>query len=357
MTNSEWNELDYWKPNLNNAPIIGSTVELENRPTFQYELTPQMAHNNILFIIWSIKTFGRKWREGRLDDPNPVWHGINEEPTIPESGAKYITVQARERQIISIKPDAVPDYPDETIADVIKSGRFSLRWRYVSQPYSAQVANLDFKYDMSPVVLWQYDNAPKLKKLVDYQQKFLDVAITQWEEEFNKNIFDLRTCDANGLELWGRLLQVSRPVVNNVQFNDEQYRLLLQSRMFITTFDGSAFSLTTLIHKLFPNAIFTVVDNGNMTATISIAGGITDEQRAVFNLGYIDPVSGVFVHTFLPRPAGVKYDVNFDSDWATVLGFDGMTETTNMGGTYNNNPGDHEGTTGIENPDGGVFYN
>lgn len=213
-----------------------------------------------------------------------------------------------------------------------------------------QVANIDFKYDMSPVILWQYDSAPKLKKLVDYQQTFLDTAITQWQQEFNEKIFDLRTCDANGLELWGRLLQVPRPVVQGVQFNDNQYRLLLQSRIFVLTFNGSSYDLTTLIHKLFPQAVFTVIDNGDMTVTIGIAGGITDEQRAVFNLGYTDPISGEFVHTFLPRPAGVQYDINFDSDWATILGFEGMTETTNMGGTYTS------GGQEIENPDGGVFY-
>lgn len=352
MTNSEWNELVFNRPDLNSAPIIGSVVELENIQT----LHNFSEAESIDRVKWYIKTFGRRWYYGsKYQQEKPTWHPVSEDP---EQGF-MITVEVKRKQIIEITDYIVPDTGGKTISTIIKEGTWVQRWRYFSQPYtdSAQVANLDFKYDMSPVVLWQYDNAPKLKKLVDYQQKFLDVAITQWEEEFNKNIFDLRTCDANGLELWGRLLQVPRPVVNNVQFNNEQYRLLLQSRMFITTFDGSAFSLTTLIHKLFPNAIFTVVDNGNMTATISIAGGITDEQRAVFNLGYIDPVSGVFVHTFLPRPAGVKYDVNFDSDWATVLGFDGMTETTNMGGTYDNDPDDHEGTTGIENPDGGVFYN
>ena len=40
-----------------------------------------------------------------------------------------------------------------------------------------------------------------------------------------------------------------------------------------------------------------------------------------------------------------------------VLGFEGMTETTNMGGAYNCDPDDHTGETGTENPDGGVFYN
>lgn len=219
-----------------------------------------------------------------------------------------------------------------------------------------KIANLNFKYDYSPLILWQYTSAKKLKKIIDNEQKFLDVAVTEFRDEFDQNIFNLDTCDTNGLELWGKLLQVNRPEVSGVYFTDEQYRLLLKSRIYVLVWDGSSFGLTKIIHDLFPDALFEVVDNGDMTVNIDFASGITAEEEAVLRMGYNDPNTGEFVYTFLPRPAGVEYNIAFTSDWATVLGFDGMTETTNMGGAYNCDPDDHTGDTGTENTDGGVFY-
>lgn len=219
-----------------------------------------------------------------------------------------------------------------------------------------KIADFDYKYDYSPVLLWQYSNAPNMCKIVENEQVFLDMAITQFKEEFDRNIFNITTCDANGLDLWGRLLGIQRPVFQGELFTDDQYRLLLQSRLSLLTWDGSAFGLTRVIKMLFPTAMFRVIDNLDMTATLDFANGLTEEQEAVLRLGYIDETSGEYVYTFLPRPAGVNYNINFEDTWATTLGFEGMTETTNMGGAYDCDPDDHTGETGTENPDGGVFY-
>jgi hypothetical protein len=219
-----------------------------------------------------------------------------------------------------------------------------------------RVANFDYKYDYSPVVLWQYGGAKNIKKIVENEQQFLDMAITQFRNEFDEKIFNLKTCDSNGLDLWGRMLGIMRPSVNDEIFSDEQYRLLLLSRFSLLTWNGSSYDTTRVIKNLFPEAIFKVEDNGDMTVDISFAGGITEEQRVVLSMGYIDETSGEYVYTFLPRPAGVIYNIAFDDTWATTLGFEGMTETTNMGGAYDCDPDDHTGETGTENADGGVFY-
>lgn len=225
----------------------------------------------------------------------------------------------------------------------------------------SKIADLNYHYDYSPVVLWQYSGATRLKAIIDNEQKFLDTAVTLFRDEFDRDLFNLNTCDTNGLELWGKLLQVSRPMVNDVYFTDEQYRLLLKSRIYVLVWDGSSYGLTSLIHGLFPNALFRVKDcppdaNNNphaMKVRIDFASGITPDQEIVLRMGYLDETTGVYVYTFLPRPAGVDYEVGFDSDWATTLGFaeqinpdgtwTGMTETTNMGDA--------------DDPDtGGVFY-
>lgn len=211
----------------------------------------------------------------------------------------------------------------------------------------SKVASLDFKYDYNPLILWQYSDAVKLKKIINYEQQFLDTAVTQFRDEFDNNIFNIDTCDTNGLELWGKILQVNRPIVDNEYFTDEQYRLLLKSRLFAIRWDSSAFGLSTLIKNLFPNVVFRITDcpldeNDEpeyMTVNIDFASGLTEAQEVVLRMGYLDEDSGEFVYTFFPRPAGVQYNISFISDWATTLGFaetvtedsyTGMTETTNM---------------------------
>lgn len=212
----------------------------------------------------------------------------------------------------------------------------------------SKIASLDFHYDYSPIILWQYSDAEKLKKIVENEQKFSDTAITQFRDEFDTNLFNIDTCDANGLELWGKILQITRPIVDGNIFNDEQYRLLLKARLYAIRWDGSCYGLTYLIKTLFPDVIFEITEfpldaeenPEYMTVKITFESGLTAEQLAVLRMGYLEQETGIYVYTFLPRPAGVNYDISFVGTWATTLGFaetinpdgtwTGMTETTNM---------------------------
>lgn len=228
----------------------------------------------------------------------------------------------------------------------------------------SKIADFNYKYDYNPVLLWQYSNAPKLRKIVENEQAFLDMAITQFKEEFDRDIFNLNTCDANGLDLWGRILGIQRPVLVGGVASDNQYRLLLKSRFSVLTWDGSAYGLSRIIKGLFPESLFKIddcpLDNEEnpqyMKVNIDFASGLTEEELEILGMGYQDEQSGEYVYTFLPRPAGVEYNLSFTGTWARTLGFEGMTETTNMGGAYDCDPDDHTGETGTENPDGGVFY-
>lgn len=228
---------------------------------------------------------------------------------------------------------------------------------------TGKIANFDYRYDYSPVVLWQYSEANKLKGIVDNEQTFVNTAITRFQREFDRRIFNLDTCDSNGLDLWGRLLRVQRPIIAGEHATDRQYRLLLKVRFSVLTWNGSCYGLTSIIKKLFPDALFKVTDNLDMTAKIEFEGGIDPTQADILSLGYEDSLTGTFVYTFLPRPAGVAYDMSISGQWTRILGFEGMTtvpktenSTTNMGGTYDCDPDDHTGETGIENDDGGTFY-
>lgn len=193
-----------------------------------------------------------------------------------------------------------------------------------------KITNINFHNDLSPVVLWQYTDAEKLKAMVRNEQAFIDTAVNDFWVNFNHDILNLATCNSFGLSLWGKLLRIQRPLYMNggiaYVFNDEQYRLLLQARIYLLTFDGSAKSLNQFFKTLFPNVLVEVQDNYDMTVTINFLSEITPDVDAVLKMHEIDPITGELVYTFLPRPSGVKYIINTEVDYKRVFGFEGMTD-------------------------------
>lgn len=183
-----------------------------------------------------------------------------------------------------------------------------------------KTANYNYHQDLSKVILWQYSDAEKLKALVANEQEFMDVAVTEFWDDFNKNIFNLATCNTFGLELWGRLLGVARPTYLDggveVEYTDEQYRLVLRARIFLLTFDGSIYSLNKFFKMLFPEYPVIITDNYDMTVTIGFVQEPTDDIKTIFR-----------DENFLPRPAGVEYIMDWQTDYSTVFGFEGQTPT------------------------------
>jgi hypothetical protein len=183
-----------------------------------------------------------------------------------------------------------------------------------------KTANYNYQQDLSKVILWQYNDAEKFKAIVDNEQAFMDVAVTQFWEDFNHNIFNLATCNTFGLELWGRLLGVARPTYLEQgvehEYSDEQYRLVLQARIYLLTFDGSGYSLNKFFKMLFPEYPVIITDNLDMTVTIGFVQEPTEEIKTIFQ-----------DENFLPRPSGVEYIMNWQTDYSKVFGFEGQTPT------------------------------
>ena len=183
-----------------------------------------------------------------------------------------------------------------------------------------KTANYNYQQDLSKIILWQYDDAEKFKNLVANEQEFMDEAVTQFWQDFNVNIFNLSTCNTFGLELWGKLLGVARPTYLDggvaVEYSDEQYRLVLQARIYLLTFDGSAYSLNRFFKMLFPQYPVIITDNYDMTVTIGFVQEPTDDMKTIFRDS-----------DFLPRPSGVEYIMDWQTDYTTVFGFEGQTPT------------------------------
>lgn len=194
------------------------------------------------------------------------------------------------------------------------------------------ISNFNFTYDMSPVILWQYQDAPILKTLILNQEKFLNTAIADYVEALNEDFLNIATASTDGLSMWGQLLQVPRPVYtddegNTVSFTDDQYRLLLRARIYLLTFDGSARALNQFFKILFPDLQVVIQDNYDMTVTINILNDPTPDIAVLFKKPYVD--------YFLPRPSAVAYTTNLGTrDYSTVLGFEGSGLNTFDNGTF-----------------------
>lgn len=212
-----------------------------------------------------------------------------------------------------------------------------------------QILNFNFQYDLSPVVLWQYQNAPKFNALVNYQQTFLNTAITSFVNMLQTNFLNIATCNTDGLSMWGQLLGVPRPTYTQdgqtIEMTDEQYRLVLRARIYLLTFNGSIKSLNEFFKILFPTLDIQVVDNYNMTVSINILSEVPPEYQTLFQAPFVD--------VFLPRPSGVQYIINTGADYSRTFGFEGMTDLT---GTSLPGFGPDSGTFDPETSPGGTFY-
>lgn len=209
-----------------------------------------------------------------------------------------------------------------------------------------KTANYNFAIDLSKVILWQYDDASNFKALVDKEQTFMDDAVTKFWEDFNKDVFNLSTCNTFGLELWGRLLGVARPTYSSGgtqhEYNDEQYRLVLRARIYLLTFDGSAKALNQFFKMLFPEYPVIITDNLDMTVSINFANEPTQEIKTVLNNSL-----------FLPRPSGVEYIINWTVDYDKVFGFEGMTHNNEEPPAFTDAD---SGNYDPETDGGGTFY-
>lgn len=211
-----------------------------------------------------------------------------------------------------------------------------------------KTTNFNFQCDLSPVVLWQYLEATKFRALVDLQQKFMDEAVRDFFAEFDENFVNIATASTEGLALWGRLLNVGRPVYEKdgkvVEFTDEQYRVVLRAAIYLLAFDGSVKALNQFFKMLFPNLPIVITDNLDMSVSFNILADkkdISDWEQVLLEYLFSTNANGVS----LPRPAGVKYNLTYNVNYGEVFGFEGQTYLTEKG--------EQESLAGFDN---GTFF-
>src|SRR4051812_36280136 len=76
------------------------------------------------------------------------------------------------------------------------------------------IQQFNFDANVLQTLLWQYENAPNIKALVQAKQDKWDVDFTTFWEHFISDIFDLKTANTFGLSVWAIIL--GTPIVYNL---------------------------------------------------------------------------------------------------------------------------------------------
>lgn len=183
-------------------------------------------------------------------------------------------------------------------------------------------------FDWWTTVISQYANAPILTGIL---QSFFDAMDqTANVDAFFDMIWNVNTAQGYGLDVWGRIVGVTRivpipgtitylgfeesatlgvfgvgiffsgsPLTNNFILSDDGYRLLILAKALANISDGSIKSINGLLLTLFPNRGNCYVTDGlDMTMTYTFAFSLSAVELSIVQN------SGV-----LPRPAGVSVTV------------------------------------------------
>lgn len=191
-----------------------------------------------------------------------------------------------------------------------------------------------FPIDITQVLLWQYNNAPKLQQLITDKQTWIDDNVSAFLESYYQNIFDARTANDFGLEVWAIILGIDFPVTDvdmasifgfDVGYQNfvngnffpygsailtaEQKRIIVMLMYLKYVSNGTIDDVAKAIQSLYPTAI--ALDNMDMTITLAIGELPSNDIEMILD-----------TYDIMPRPAGVKLLRLFDYDnW---FAFDGQ---------------------------------
>jgi Protein of unknown function (DUF2612) len=178
----------------------------------------------------------------------------------------------------------------------------------------------------SQTLLAQYANSPTISALVDYANQWIDPQADI--NDFVSKVWDLKTASGFGLDLWGKIVGVSRVlnVPGNYQFfgfqnsddnpfgqepfyadsaanafslTDDAFRRLIMAKAMSNVSAGTCQSINTVLQYLFRDVgPAYVLDMLDMRMRYVFEGDLSAADAAIITN------SGV-----LPRPAGVQIEV------------------------------------------------
>lgn len=191
---------------------------------------------------------------------------------------------------------------------------------------SATIQEFDYSVDLMQSLLWQYNDAERLQKLLELKQEWYNENQTAFWSNWYNDVFNLETANDFGLSVWSIILNIplaatiapdapGKPIFgfgafhknfNNGAFastgsgaiglSTEQKRLVLKLRYFQLVSRGTIPEINEFLRTLWDNeGNVYVLDPGDMTFAIYVFT-FTPSSQIQFILEKFD---------LLPRPAGV----------------------------------------------------
>ena len=129
-----------------------------------------------------------------------------------------------------------------------------------------------------------------------------------------RTAFDIDQAEGVQLDILGQILGVSRtvnfqPTTGSSTMTDEYYKLCLKARIALNTWDGTREKLEEALEQAFPESVFLVNDNQDMSMDIVYVTGSADQYLLeLLQNGYL-----------IPKPAGVQ--INYSTSADSVFGW------------------------------------
>lgn len=177
-----------------------------------------------------------------------------------------------------------------------------------------------FTFDTNLIqnIIWQYENAENLKKLITQKQNWYQTNLNDFWQKIVDDFLNIETATDWGLNLWGQILEVSRIYnVNGKQttLSKDLYKRLILGKLQLIRSDGTPPKINQYLNFIFSNhktetslAAY-VKDNYDMSVYYVLNFEPTDEELAL-----------IYSRTFLPTPAGVE-DKIYLLDPTKIFGF------------------------------------
>ena len=182
--------------------------------------------------------------------------------------------------------------------------------------------------DFNRSIIWQYDNAERLVGVIHAFADFFKAAVTDfWDDLIRQEAIgydtDPATCSDFGLAVWGKILQVGRPMLSITDNGTETqrmlsaglYRKVLVARFRLVNGNATIPDFIEYVKYVFDGKV-SVVDQGTMSLAFEVKDGatLTAEESALLNQ---------CADSLFAFPSGVRSD-----ELATdkVFGFSEQTE-------------------------------
>lgn len=200
------------------------------------------------------------------------------------------------------------------------------------------IQQFDFSVDLLRALLWQYNDAERLQKLLELKQDWYNDNQRDFWQNWERDVFDLRTANDFGLSVWSIILNVplvadegTDPIGKPI-WGFGAYRQNFNNGNFAKTGSGSVKLTMAQKRLVLQLRYFQLVSRGTIPEINGFLKALWGNEGQVYVIDSYDMTFAIYVFTFspssqvqfilekfdlLPRPAGVgvKYLVITKNTW------------------------------------------